>query len=168
MKFVRHLVVAAATLGFAASAHAATHSEGSIITQVGEADLNDLVVALGDTVDEAHPFDDPSVRAKTKDGLKYLLIATDCPTGSKTGCKSVMMQVRYTADDEVTLKGINDAAYGEAAVSTWWDQEGGTVGFTRFVHLEGGVTWSNLKNNVQLLVAAHWNSLDVVWPPKKK
>lgn len=167
MRIVRSAVMMLVATGFAATAQAATRSDSALVNSVAENDLRDLVLAHGDTVDAMHPFDDPSVRGKTADGLKYLLIGVDCPDNGQTGCKSVMMQIRYTADDEVTLKGINDAAYGEAAVSPWWNQEGGTLGFTRFVYLEGGVTWGNLKQNLNLLFDAHWSSQDFIWVPKK-
>lgn len=167
MRTVRSALALVAAVCSATTAHAAARSDSTLVYSVAENDLRDLVLARGDTVDAMHPFDDPSVRGKTADGLKYLLIAVDCPDNGQTGCKSLMMQIRYTADDDVTLKGINDAAYGEAAVSSWWNQEGGTIGFTRFVYIEGGVTWGNLKQNVNLLFDAHWAAQDFVWPPKK-
>jgi hypothetical protein len=75
-----------------------------------------------------------------------------------------MMQVRFTADDLVTLKGINDANYSEAAVSAWWDETGKIVGFTRFVDLRGGVTWANLKANLRLLIEAQYAAQVSIWP----
>ena len=168
MKVVRNLAIVASSVAFATSAHAAPRANSAMVNSISESDLVELVQAVGDTVDEVHPFeDDPSVHGKTKDGLKYLLIGVDCPRNLQTGCKSIMMQVRYTADEEVTLMGINDANYNEAAVGTWWNQDTGTVGFTRFVYVEGGVTWGNLKSNVNMLMEAHWNAQDSVWPPSK-
>jgi len=168
MKIVRSLAAIAGLFAYAAAAQAAPRNDAAMVYSVSESDLVELVQAVGDTVDAVHPFEnDPSVRGKTKDGLKYLFIATDCPEEQQTGCKSIMMQVRYTADDEVTLKGINDANYNEAAVGSWWNQDSGTVGFTRFVYMQGGVTWANLKANYRMLIDAHWNAQDAVWPPKK-
>lgn len=139
-------------------------ADSAIVTTVTESDLRELVLALGDSVDAMHPFSEPSVRGKDKSGLKYHLIGSDCSQSGPGGCASVMMQVRYTADDEVTLRGINAANYGEAAVSAWWDQSGGTVGFTRFVHLGGGVTWANLKANLRLLIEAQYAAQVSIWP----
>lgn len=146
------------------AAKGTVHADDALVTGVGENDLRDLVLAAGDTVDALHPLDEPSVRGKTSDGLKYLLVAADCPAGAQTGCESIMMQVRYDADKDVTLKGINDANYNEAAIGTWWYPDNQTVGFTRFVYLKGGVTWANLKANVRMMIDTHYTASASVWP----
>lgn len=167
MKIVRNFVLVAAAAGFVSPVLAATRSPSAIVNTVSEADLGDLVRANGDTVDAVHVFDEePSVRGKTKDGLKYILVGKDCPESAQSGCKSVMMQIRYEADADVTEAKVNDANNAEAAVQTWWDKETGDLGFTRFQYLDGGTTWENLKQNVNLLIDAHYNAIDVVWPPK--
>lgn len=155
--------VAAPGIG-AFAANAGARADSAIVTTLNESDLRALVLAAGDSVDAVQPFDEPSVRGKDKSGLKYLLIGSDCPKASPDRCSSVMMQVRYTADDLVTLKGINDANYSEAGVSTWWDEGGKIVGFTRFVDLRGGVTWANLKANLRLLIEAQYAAQVSIWP----
>lgn len=156
-----HALAAPGIGAFAGKAGA--RADSAMVTAVTESDLRELVLARGDSIDAVHPLDQPSVRGKDKDGLKYLLIGSDCGAAG-SGCESVMMQVRYGDDGKVALKGINDANYSEAAVSAWWDEAGGTVGFTRFVHLRGGVTWGNLKANLRLLVEAQYAAQVSIWP----
>lgn len=142
------------TLANPASA-AETRGDTAVLSTVGEDDLRDFVRAMGDQVDMIHPLDAPSVRGMASDGLRYLLIGIDCPKDSLAGCKGAVMQVRYSANDKVTLSGLAAANLNEASVTSWWDEERKVVGFTRYVHLEGGVTWANLKSNLSLLLTAH-------------
>lgn len=149
-------VLASAVFTVASPVMAAeTRSDTAVLGTVGEDDLRALVVAMGDKVDMVHPIDAPSARGLTSDGLRYLLIGIDCPKDSLAGCKGLVMQVRYSANDAVTLSGLAAANLNEAAVTSWWDAQRKVVGFTRYVHLEGGVTWGNLKSNLSLLLAAH-------------
>ena len=131
----------------AAPARAST----TIVKWVTEADLRALVLAEGHTIDAMHPFEAPSVRGKTKEGLVFVLIGTACDVKGVSGCQGVMMQVRYDSDDTVTADGINKANLKEAAISTWWDKEDKTVGFTRYVVLDDGITWLNLRQNLRVL-----------------
>ena len=60
------LALAAATAAQAAPAKVA---DGKLFKVVTEEDLKQLVLTEGHTVDEMHPFEAPSVRGKTADGL---------------------------------------------------------------------------------------------------
>lgn len=153
----------AAVLFSQAAAAAQVRADSDVIFAVSENELRELVLAHGDTVDAIKPLEEPSVRGATKAGVRYLLIAGDCPRGKTAACTGVMMQIRYTADDKVTLKGINDANVREAAVGTWWDEQTRIVGFTRYVNLSGGVTWGNLKSNLSLLLTASKSAGSIVW-----
>jgi hypothetical protein len=110
-----------------------------------------------------HPFDGPSVRAKTPEGTLYLLIGTACDD-TKSSCLGVMMQVRYDDDERVNFERINEANLQEAAVTTWWDPESDTVGFQRYIVLDDGVTWLNLRQNVRVLLDVSNAASDIVFP----
>lgn len=145
--------VAALTLASPVTA-AETRADNAALSTVGEDDLRDLVLAMGHNEDVGHPLDAPSVRGMASDGLRYLLIAIDCPRDSLAGCKGEVIQVRYSANEKVTLSGLAAANLNETAVTNWWDAERKVVGFTRYVHLEGGATWANLKSDLSLLLKA--------------
>ncbi len=159
----RALLASGAALTFANGAAAQVRSDSAVLSSVGQRELRELVLAHGDTVDAEQPLDEPSVRGLTKDGVRYLLIATECPRNNTMTCTGIMMPVRYTADDKVTLKGVAEANVREAAVGTWWDEQSKIVGFTRFVHLSGGVTWGNLKSNLTLMLSASKTAGGIVW-----
>ena len=143
---------------------AATRAPTSIIKSVTEADLRALVLAEGHTVDAIHPFEAPSVRGKTKDGLLFVLIGTACDKEGIPGCRGVMMQVRYDSDSRVTTAGINNSNRNEAALSAWWDKDDKTVGLTRYVVLNDGITWMNLRQNLRVLISVQANSYKHAFP----
>ena len=143
---------------------AATRAPTSIIKSVTEADLRALVLAEGHTVDAIHPFEAPSVRGKTKDGLLFVLIGTACDKEGIPGCRGVMMQVRYDSDSRVTTAGINNSNRNEAALSAWWDKDDKTVGLTRYVVLDDGITWMNLRQNLRVLISVQANSFKHAFP----
>ena len=143
---------------------AATRAPTSIIKSVTEADLRALVLAEGHTVDAIHPFEAPSVRGKTKDGLLFVLIGTACDKEGIPGCRGVMMQVRYDSDSRVTTAGINNSNRNEAALSAWWDKDDKTVGLTRYVVLDDGITWMNLRQNLRVLISVQANSYKHAFP----
>ncbi|MDP3907466.1 MAG: hypothetical protein Q8Q53_09690 [Novosphingobium sp.] len=159
------LALAAATGAQAAPARIA---DGKLFKVVTETDLQQLVLAEGHTVDELHPFEAPSVRGKTADGLFFVLIGTACDVGKIKGCQGTMMQVRYDQDETVTMDGVNKANIEEAAVGTWWDKEDKTVGFTRYVVMDDGVTWLNLRQNLRVLLDVQVSALKYVFPETDK
>jgi hypothetical protein len=149
MKTMRYAVAVAMLVAQAPVAQA--QSKQTVYTTVTKADLRLLVTLEGHTIIEEDFFDVPSVRAKTKDGLIFQVFGSGCTDGANKRCDSVMMQIRYDDDDRVTYEGINEANWKEALITAWWDQEGKTVGFTRFVVLDGGVTLMNLRQNLRKL-----------------
>ena len=142
----------------------ASRAPTSLVLSVTEADLAEVVRAEGYTVDEMHPFEEPSVRGKTKDGHLFVLVGTACDKAAVKHCQGIMMQVRYDADDRVTLDGMNSANMKEAALSSWWDKSEKTVGFTRYVVLDDGVTWMNIRQNLRVLLAIEGKAMAQVWP----
>ena len=91
----------------------------------------------GHTITEVGGEGDVSVRATSADGLIFHLIGTACNSEYSEDCLGLMVQVRYDDDDDVTEGAINNANLSYAAVSTWWDKEGDTVGVTRYLILDG-------------------------------
>ena len=125
----------------------------------------DFGVAEGHTITETGSYGETSVRATTPDGLIFHLIGTACDTDYADGCLGFMVQVRYDDDDSVTTDKINEANLTYAAVSTWWDEEGATIGVTRYVILDGGQRMENLKINLENALALGPLVADVIWPP---
>jgi hypothetical protein len=172
MKFFIPLIAAAAAITATGGAQAqsnvkpatAVRAPTSIVKSVTERDLSALVLAEGYTVDKVHPFEEPSVRGKTKEGHLFVLVGTACDKGGVPGCQGIMMQVRYDSDDAVTLEGMNNANLKQAALSSWWDKEGKTIGFTRYVVLDDGVTWMNIRQNLRVLLAIESEASKQVWP----
>lgn len=154
----------AAVVSAAPLAAAPTRPAGQLIYSLTESDLGDLVVAEGHTIDKVHPFDSPSVRGKTKDGVLFVIVGTACKSATVSGCQGAMMQVRYDSDSAVTLQKLNDANMAQAAVSSWWDQPEKTVGFTRYVVLDDGITWMNLRQNLRVMLSIQAQALKKVWP----
>ena len=98
----------------------------------------------------------------------FVLIGTACDIGKVKGCQGTMMQVRYDDDESVTLEGVNKANMEEAAIGTWWDKEDKTVGFTRYVVMDDGVTWLNLRQNLRVLLDVQASTLKYVFPESEK
>lgn len=140
------------------------HIATSLVKSVTEADLRELVLAEGHTIDAMHPFEAPSVRGKTKEGLVFVLIGSACDLNGIPGCRGVLMQVRYDSNDSVTADSINKANLKEAAISTWWDKEDKTVGFSRYVVLDDGITWLNLRQNLRVLLSVQAGANKEVFP----
>lgn len=172
MKFFVPLLVTVAALSISGTAQAqsnvrsvaAERAPTALVKSVTEADLRALVLAEGATVDEMHPFEAPSVRGKTKQGHLFLLVGTACDKDGVPGCRGIMMQVRYDADGLVTLEGMNKANINEAALSSWWDKPNKTIGFTRYVVLDDGVTWMNIRQNLRVLLSIEPKAAKYVWP----
>jgi hypothetical protein len=140
-----------AALLIAQAPAAQAQSRETVLSTVSKADLRLLVTLEGHTITEEDFYDVPSVRGKTKDGLIFQVSGSNCSDGPEPRCRNVMMQIRYDDDDRVTYEGINEANWSEAMIATWWDKEGKTVGFTRFVVLDGGVTLMNLRQNLRAM-----------------
>lgn len=152
MKSMRYAVAAALLVAQVPAAQAQSSAPQRVITTIGKSDIRLLFSMEGHTITEEDFFDVPSVRGKTKDGLVFQVFGSNCNgSGSTARCRSLMMQIRYDDDDRVTYEGINEANWKEASVTAWWDRDGNTVGFTRFVVLDGGVTMMNLRQNLRTM-----------------
>ena len=159
----------AAAVTFTASAEDFTADtsladDDRVIRSISLEDMKAIAVAEGHTITEVGGEGAVSVRATTPDGLIFHLIGTACDTEYSADCLGMMVQVRYDDDEEVTAEKINDANLAYAAVSTWWDKDGETVGVTRYVILDGGQRMENVKINLQNALALGPLVADVIWP----
>lgn len=166
-------VLAIAALAAAASMTAAAQSftadtslanNDRVVRSVDLEDLKALAVIEGHTISSVGDNGDVSLRATTPDGLIFHLIGTACESEYSADCLGFMIQVRYDDDDEVSTDKINAANLNYAAVSTWWDQEGDTVGITRYIILDGGQRMENLRINLENALALGPLVADVIWP----
>lgn len=146
------------------TANTALADNDRVVRSINLEDLKAIAAAEGHTIDSVKEYGDVSLRATTPDGLIFHLIGTACDTEYSDDCLGFMIQVRYDADSDVTTDKINDANITYAAVSTWWDKEGETVGVTRYVILDGGQRMENLKINVENALALGPLVADVIWP----
>lgn len=62
-----------------------------------------------------------------------------------------MVQIRFDADASIADERLLRANLAQAAVNTWRDQSG-TIGVTRYVVLDHGITMANLRANVLVLL----------------
>lgn len=139
-------------------------AQDRIVRSVFQQDLNEIVTSLGHTVVETASSGDPSVTARTAEGLIFLLYGTACNANGVAGCQGVMMQIRYETDERVNYERVSQANFTYAAIATWWDQQEGTVGFTRYVVLDGGVTFRNLQENLGVLLGVAPMASEIVFP----
>lgn len=156
---------AAAALAFSPVAASAQSFDGDrVIKSARLDDLKAVVTSLGHTVDAVGVSGEYSLRGITEEGLRYLLIGTACDVGNVSGCQGVMMQVRFTNDseDRISLENVNRANFEQAAISAWFNEDSNTMGVTRYVVLDHGITMANLKANVDVLLAITPLVLDIV------
>jgi hypothetical protein len=113
-----------------------------------------------------------SVRATDTAGTQLIfnVIGTACEVEGVSGCLGLNMQVRYDADGTESLERINNANLMWAPTSTWYSAEGfdpeavvPTIGISRYVILDNGVTVANIKDNLRNLLAIAPQSADYVW-----
>jgi len=112
-----------------------------------------VVGALGHQVKEQGTPDDIFVAAEAEDGTTYLLFGTACNVNEVPGCQGIMMQIRYDLPPATTAQTLAAANLEQAALNAWADFENKTLGFTRYVVLDYGVTMANIRENVNVLLA---------------
>lgn len=154
----------------AALAGSAFADDSRLVTSVNLQDLQTILIEEGHTITSSGDDGDVSVRATDTagSGLIFNLLGTACETEFSDDCLGINMQVRYDADGQETLERINDANLMWAATSTWYSVDGvdgssPTVGITRYVILDGGMTIRNIKDNLINLLAIAPQVADYVW-----
>ncbi|RXZ65907.1 type III secretion system chaperone family protein [Pelagerythrobacter rhizovicinus] len=149
--------LAAIALASAIAAPAPVQAQGySAERLVRSVDLDDLrvvVTSLGHTVREERTFGDVSLSATDAEGTNYIVIGTACGANGSARCQGVMMQVRFDPDETVNAESLARANLSQAAVNTWRDPANGTIGVTRYVVLDHGITMANLRENVNVLLS---------------
>lgn len=143
MKFIQTLAVAIALAG------AASAQDEAIIRSVTLADLEQLASDEGHEVLGYGEAGDISVRASTPDGLVYFLSGTVC---QDERCAGINMSSRFEADASVTLEKVNQANLNRAAVSVWL-HNGTSLGVSRYVILDGGMTPENVRVNLENFIS---------------
>ena len=136
----------------AAPALAQDYAPQRVIKAVDLDDLKAIVESLDHTVVEEQSIGEISLTASDGDGTKYLLIGNACNLDGIAGCQGVAMQLRFDGDPSVSDTDLARANLSQAAVSTWRDTATGTIGITRYVVLDHGVTMANVRENVLVLL----------------
>lgn len=136
----------------AGAASAQDYVPDRVIGAVDTDDLKTIVASLDHQLLQAGQNGDVSVDAQSEDGMKYRLIGTACDVGGVAGCQGVMMQVRFDASSTITDTDLARANFEQPAILTWRDNSDGTIGTTRYVVLDHGVTMANLRENVKVLL----------------
>jgi hypothetical protein len=140
MKLV-YAVAAMLALTGTASAQATVQSVTLQDLERFATDAGHEVVAFGETTEN-------SLRAETPNGVTYYMEGTACDDGA---CRGIIMSSRFQATDAVTLDKVNRANLERAAVSVWRLEE--SVGVSRYVILDGGMSEANIKINLDNFLA---------------
>lgn len=122
-------------------------SDNRLVRQVGMEDLKAIVVARGDTILGVNSEDGPLVNAETEDGFKYSVRGSAC---GAQGCLGVNFSATYSKPDGLTDAIIAETNQKRAAVSTW--RSGNSLGFNRYIILDGGQMMENVKANLDVFV----------------
>lgn len=137
----------------AAPASAQDYAPQRVVGAVDIDDLKAIVASLDHTLIEVGSGDEVTLGASADEGTKYILTGTACDRGGIAGCQGVMMQVRYDPIPSITDADLARANREQAAILTWRDDSSGTIGTTRYVVLDHGITMANLRENVRVLLA---------------
>jgi hypothetical protein len=125
-----------------------SHNDETLVKSVSLSDLQAIVMSLGHEILSDDP-DGVTVFAEDEDGAKYVLDGTAC--NESKACQGINMFMTYEMTEAITLESLNAASLAYAAVSVWKD--GDTVGISRYVILDGGMTVGNIKVNIDTLTA---------------
>lgn len=153
MRKVHCLTAAVALACVGTPVQAQGYSAKRLVTAVNLRDLEAIVQSLGHTVSAEGTFGKTSLSATDPEGTTYVLIGTACDVDGASGCQGVMMQVRFDPEESVTDASLARANLSQAAVNTWRDPADGTIGVTRYVVLDHGITMANLRENVNVLLS---------------
>lgn len=136
-----YAVAAMLALAGTASAQATVQSVTLQDLERFATDAGHEVVAFGETTEN-------SLRAETPNGVTYYMEGTACDDGA---CRGIIMSSRFQATDAVTLDKVNQANLERAAVSVWRLED--SVGVSRYVILDGGMSEANIKINLDNFLA---------------
>lgn len=154
MKFAGLFVAGALALaGAAAPVAAQDFVADQVVKSVGMEDLAAVVGALGHQVLEQGTGDEVVVLAENPDQIKYVLLGTACDVNGVAGCQGVLMQAQFDLPAGTTYETVAKANLDFAALNVWVDFGQKSLGFTRYVVLDEGVTMANIRANVEVLLS---------------
>jgi Putative bacterial sensory transduction regulator len=146
MKFASVMLAGACALGtFAAPAGAQQFVPGEVKKSVVTEDLAAVVGALGHQLLEQGEADNASQ-------IKYVMLGTACDANGVAGCQGVMIQAQFELPSTATYETVAQANLQYTALNIWVDFEQKSLGFTRYVVLDEGVTMANLRANVEVML----------------
>lgn len=165
---MRRILTSLAALAAFAGAASAQISDTAIYGSVKVADLENLVTAMGHEYVKSGLYGDVSVQGRvTASGLNFHLIGTACDQPNVDGCLGIWMLVHYDADGTESLTRINEANWKWIPTTTFYSADGiqgkPSVGVSRYLILDGGVTWRNLKDNILNFLEIVPQSANYVW-----
>lgn len=153
MKFASVMWAGALALGvIAAPAAAQTFVPGELKKSVGTEDLAAVVGSLGHQVLEQGEEGNVLVLAENQDQLKYVMLGTACDVDGVAGCQGVLIQAQFDLPPGTTYETVARANLEYVALNVWVDFEQKSLGFTRYVVLDDGVTMANIRANVEVLL----------------
>jgi hypothetical protein len=129
-----------------------SYNPDRVIKSVENDDLVAIVKSLDHEVAQVSSDDSRMVAGRDENGLVYVLLGTACDAAGVSGCQGVNMQVRWDLPEGTTAANVARANLERAAISTWMLEDSGTLGFSRYVVLDYGVTMANLRENVKVLL----------------
>ena len=147
----RTTLAAAIGLALAGAAQAQNLSladDARMVRGVTLADLEALALSQGHNV-VGKDSEGVTVTAEDDSGVRYLLDGTAC--NDSGSCLGVNMIVQYAMTPAITDDLVNQVDVKYAAASVWTNS--GSVGVSRYIILDGGMTMENLKVNLSTLLA---------------
>jgi len=153
MKFASFFAAGALALGsLAAPALAQDYVADEVKKSVITADLAAIAGSLGHQVIEQGEGDEVLIIAEDANRLKYALVGTACETNGVSGCQGVMMLAQFDLPPAATYETVAKANLQYVALNIWVDFEQKSLGFTRYVVADHGVTMANIRENVNVLL----------------
>lgn len=153
MKLTPLIAAGALALSAAAPAAAQDYLAERVKRSIVTSDLAAVAGSLGHQVLEQGEGDEVLVLAENPDQLRYVMLGTACDMEGVPGCQGVLMQAQFDLPPGTTYQTVAEANLNFAALNVWVDFEEKSLGFTRYVVLDQGVTMANIRANVEVLLA---------------
>ncbi|WP_340692737.1 hypothetical protein [Hyphomonas sp.] len=122
--------------------------DSKLVNSVTLSDMEAIATSLDHAVLESDA-EDVLIIAQDGDGQTYVLDGTACDEAG--ACQGLNMFMSYDMTDGISLESLNTASLSYAAVSVWQSRQ--SVGVSRYVILDGGMTIANIKVNIETLTA---------------
>jgi hypothetical protein len=153
MKLSSVVLAGALALGtMVAPAGAQTFVPDQLKKSVVTGDLAAVVGSLGHQVLEQGDADNVLVLAENEDQIKYVILGTACDIDGVAGCQGLLIQTQFDLPPGTTYETVARANLEYVALNVWVDFKQKSLGFTRYVVLDDGVTMANIRANVEVLL----------------